>query len=183
MHPSDFTFVLVISFSTLLHLTAIWYQYTTLDYRLPSEAEWEYACRAGSSTPFHFGQTITSELANYNADETYGAGVKGTSRRGTTDVGHFGVANGFGLYDMHGNVWEWCLDHWHRNYEGAPRDGSAWLNDNNNDNRLLRGGSWFGNPELCCSAYRKNSYPDFDSYYDFGFRVVCAVVPRTLPSH
>jgi formylglycine-generating enzyme required for sulfatase activity len=82
-------------------------------YRLPSEAEWEYACRAGTTTPFHFGETITSELANYNANYTYGAGVKGIYREQTTPVGSFGVANSFGLYDMHGQVWEWCADHWH----------------------------------------------------------------------
>jgi formylglycine-generating enzyme required for sulfatase activity len=95
-------------------------QHTGKSYRLPSEAEWEYACRAGTTTPFHFGETITSELANYRATETYGAGVKGTYRQETTEVGSFGVANAFGLYDMHGNVWEWCLDDWHDNYEGAP---------------------------------------------------------------
>lgn len=98
--------------------------YTKRQYRLPSEAEWEYACRAGTTTPFHFGETITSELANYDANSTYGAGVKGTYREETTVVGSFQVANAFGLYDMHGQVWEWCLDDWHDNYEGAPTDGS-----------------------------------------------------------
>ena len=100
---------------------------TGKSYRLPSEAEWEYACRAGTTTPFHFGETMTSDLANYRATETYGAGVKGTYRGETTVVGSFEAANAFGLYDMHGNVWEWCLDDWHDNYEGAPTDGSAWL--------------------------------------------------------
>ncbi|MEW6497793.1 MAG: formylglycine-generating enzyme family protein, partial [Cyanobacteriota bacterium] len=82
-------------------------QKTGRQYRLPSEAEWEYACRAGTTTPFHFGETITPELANYNGKYTYGAGVKGVYREETTPVGSFGVANAFGLYDMHGNVWEW----------------------------------------------------------------------------
>jgi formylglycine-generating enzyme required for sulfatase activity len=150
-------------------------QHTGKPYRLPSEAEWEYACRAGTTTPFHFGETITSELANYNANYTYGAGVKGVYREETTPIGSFGVANAFGLYDMHGNVWEWCTDHWHNSYEGAPTDGSAWLddNDNYNDNRMLRGGSWLLNPEDCRSAYRGNDDAGLRHYAD-GFRVVCA---------
>ncbi|AUB42335.1 Formylglycine-generating enzyme, required for sulfatase activity, containings SUMF1/FGE domain [Nostoc flagelliforme CCNUN1] len=156
-------------------------QYTGKSYRLPSEAEWEYACRAGMTTPFHFGETTTSELANYNAEYTYGAGVKGTYREETTVVGSFGVANAFGLYDMHGNVWEWCLDDWHHNYEGAPTDGSAWFDDNNNlsqkqGNAVLRGGSWVSNPKLCRSASRGNDNGAVRGViYDvIGFRVVCA---------
>jgi len=144
-------------------------------YRLPSEAEWEYACRAGTTTPFHFGETITTDLANYNGNSTYGSGPKGDSRQETTPVGSFQVANAFGLYDMHGNVWEWCEDHWHRNYNGAPNDGSAWLNKNDNDNhyRLLRGGSWLNSPQLCRCAPRLRVGPDYRDYY-FGFRVVCS---------
>ncbi|MFH7029850.1 MAG: SUMF1/EgtB/PvdO family nonheme iron enzyme [Heteroscytonema crispum UTEX LB 1556] len=157
-------------------------QYTGRPYSLPSEAEWEYACRAGTTTPFHFGETITSELANYNANYTYGAGVKGRYREETTVVGSFGVANAFGLYDMHGNVWEWCLDDWHDNYEGAPIDGSAWVDDNDNlyqkqGRAVLRGGSWVGNPKDCRSASRNDYFRAervFINYY-FGFRVVCAV--------
>jgi formylglycine-generating enzyme required for sulfatase activity len=91
---------------------------------LPSEAQWEYACRAGTETPFYFGETISVEQANYDGNYTYGSGKKGTYREQTTDVGIF-PSNKFGLYDMHGNVWEWCADHWHENYEGAPKDGSA----------------------------------------------------------
>jgi formylglycine-generating enzyme required for sulfatase activity len=153
-------------------------EYTKRNYRLPSEAEWEYACRAGTTTPFHFGETMTSELANYYAESTYGAGTKGTSRGETTEVGSFGVANGFGLYDMHGNVYEWCADQWHSNYEGATTDGSAWIDEEDNDNdnhyRLLRGGSWYNNPGDCRSAYRNFNYPDDDSLI-IGFRVVCGV--------
>ncbi|GAB1544051.1 hypothetical protein NUACC21_67270 [Scytonema sp. NUACC21] len=150
-------------------------QYTGKSYRLPSEAEWEYAARAETTTPFHFGETITSDLVNYNANYTYGEGVKGTYRGETTPVGSFGVANAFGLYDMHGNVWEWCADHWHRNYEGAPVDGSAWLNKNYNDNRgrLLRGGSWDYVPALCRSAYRYYGDAVFRLNV-IGFRVRCA---------
>jgi formylglycine-generating enzyme required for sulfatase activity len=145
-------------------------QYTGRPYSLPSEAEWEYACRAGTTTPFHFGETITSELANYDANYTYGAGVKGTYREETTSVGSFGVANAFGLYDMHGNVWEWCADHWHENYQGAPTDGSAWLT-NNNFRLLLRGGSWHSYPASCRCAYRIIYNPEY--HRNIGFRVVC----------
>ncbi|MDF5732362.1 MAG: formylglycine-generating enzyme family protein [Rhizonema sp. PD38] len=156
-------------------------QHTGKSYRLPSEAEWEYACRAGTTTPFHFGETITSELANYNATITYGAGVKGTYREETTQVGSFGVANAFGLDDMHGNVWEWCLDDWHDNYEGAPGDGSPWYDDNNNFSQnkriaMLRGGSWLNNPEICRSASRDYYGAERDSLnVNVSFRVVCAV--------
>ena len=151
-------------------------------YRLPSEAEWEYACRAGTTTPFHFGETIDAEVANYSANHEYGQGKKGTYREKTTSVGLFQVANNFGLYDMHGNVWEWCLDHWHENYENNPPiDGSAWLHVNAPENarRLLRGGSWFNNPGLCRSAYRVRSEPDY-RYSTFGFRVSFSA--RTLGS-
>ena len=163
---------------------------TGLQYRLPSEAEWEYACRGGSNTPFHFGKTITTDLANYRGTDneeykwsgSYGDGPKGVYREETTDVGSFDAPNAFGLHDMHGNVWEWCLDDWHGNYEGAPTDGTAWLN-NDNDNRyqgkVLRGGSWYFIPEYCRSAFRFNLNPGHRSSY-FGFRVVCAVAQRIL---
>jgi formylglycine-generating enzyme required for sulfatase activity len=120
-------------------------QMTGRTYRLPSEAEWEYACRAGTTTPFHFGPTITTELANYNGNETYGSGPEGLRRGETTEVGSF-PPNAFGLHDMHGNVWEWCQDVWHGNYEGAPTDGSAWIEGGDQERRVLRGGSWCGDP-------------------------------------
>jgi len=150
---------------------------TKRDYRLPSEAEWEYACRAGTTTPFHFGETITTDVANYDGNYTYGDGPKGVWRKETTEVGSFGVANNFGLYDMHGNVWEWCQDECHDSYEGAPTDGSAWESANFIFNRrLMRGGAWDYDPEACRSAYRDE---DFFDYHNIGFRVVCAVA-RTL---
>ncbi len=149
-------------------------QHTGKIYRLPSEAEWEYACRAGTTTPFHFGETIKSKLANYNADYIYDGGVKGIYREETTDVGSFGVANAFGLYDMHGNVREWCADHWHSNYKEAPTDGSVRPRHNDNDSRLLRGGSWYDLPEYCRSACRNYYIADYDDR-SFGFRVVCGV--------
>jgi formylglycine-generating enzyme required for sulfatase activity len=154
-------------------------QHTGKSYSLPSEAEWEYACRAGTTTPFHFGETITSELANYDATFTYGAGVKGTYREETTPVGSFGVANSFGLYDMHGNILEWCLDDWHDNYEAAPTDGSPWFDNNDNlyqkqGDAVLRGGSWLDLPRNCRSASRDYNVTRDNLYSAFGFRIVCA---------
>ena len=143
---------------------------TGRDYRLPSEAEWEYACRAGTTTPFHFGATMTTDLANYDGNFIYSSGPVGTYRKETTPMGTFKVANAFGLYDMHGNVWEWCADFWHDNYEGAPTDSSAWQGNPGSQERLLRGGSWRGNPNLCRSAYRSHSDPEF-RINNVGFRI------------
>jgi len=147
-------------------------QKTGRTYRLPSEAEWEYACRARTITPFNFGETILMDLANYDGNYTYGNGSKGIYREKTTDVGTF-PANQFGLYDMHGNVWEWCQDVWHGNYDGAPTDGSAWLEGGDDSFRLLRGGSWSYDPRYCRSASRYSLDPDSRDD-DGGFRVVCA---------
>ena len=153
-------------------------------YRLPSEAEWEYACRAGTTTPFCFGETITTDLANYRGtdwklgDETYpgfyGQGSRGSFREETTDVGTF-PPNAFGLYDMHGNVWEWCADRWHNNYGGAPTDGTAWI-DGKSEYRIIRGGSWFDYPAVCRAAHR-HFYSPGDRVDSLGFRVVCSVFP------
>jgi len=155
-------------------------QYTGRTYRLPSEAEWEYACRAGTTTPFHFGETITTDLANYDGNSTYGNGVKGVYRKETTEVGSFGVANNFGLYDMHGNVWEWCQDNWHSNYEGAPTDGSAWLDiEWNTTAKQVRGGSWVFNPGNCRSACRYDYNLLDGNYNHISFRVVCSGAART----
>jgi formylglycine-generating enzyme required for sulfatase activity len=148
-------------------------QRTGRHYSLPSEAQWEYACRAATTTPFHFGETINSELANYDATDAYGDGPKGLYRRETTDVATF-PANPWGLHDMHGNVWEWCQDQWHTSYNGAPQDGSAWVdqNVNNDKQRLLRGGSWGLSPRFCRSAHRYHFRPVNASSL-VGFRVVC----------
>jgi formylglycine-generating enzyme required for sulfatase activity len=142
-------------------------------YRLPSEAEWEYACRAGTTTPFHFGETITPELASYDGYYAYNNGSKGEYREKTTPVDYFSLANAFGLCDMHGNVWEWCADHWHDNYEGAPFDGSAWLKDSKEELHILRGGSWLNDPGECRSASRLRPAPVV-SRINFGFRVCCS---------
>lgn len=155
--------------------------YTTREYSLPSEAEWEYACRAGTTTPFYFGQILTTEVANYHGNSTYNNSPKGKYREETTSVDHFEIANAFGLCDMHGNLDEWCLDYWHDNYEGAPSDSSAWLGKGAGDEnvaRVVRGGSWDNNPQDCRSASRDYWRPHVASIV-IGFRVVCSA-PRAL---
>jgi formylglycine-generating enzyme required for sulfatase activity/uncharacterized caspase-like protein len=145
-------------------------KHTKREYRLPSEAEWEYACRAGTITAFHFGEKLTPKLAQCKSN--LGMVVLTLGIGQTAPVGSFS-ANAFGLYDMHGNVWEWCLDHLHGNYGGAPTDGSAWLSANENATRLLRGGSWSFKPDFCRSANRLR-YVRIFSNDSLGFRVVCA---------
>ena len=153
-------------------------QATGKEYKLPSEAQWEYACRAGTTTPFHFGETITSDLANFRCSYTYANESEGEYRQITTQVGSF-FPNAFGLYDMHGNVWEWCEDKYH-SYQDAPNDGSAYLLEDNyssyGNNCVIRGNSWFSEPDLCRSAHR---YSTIRPYQDLniGFRIVC-VAPR-----
>ena len=153
-------------------------QRTGQHYTLPSEAQWEYACRAGTITPFSFGDTITTELANYDGNATYGNGPKGKNRKQTTPVGTF-PANAWGVQDLYGNVLEWCLDDWHGTYEGAPVDGRAWVDraegkssKSSKKSKLLRGGSWLNNPRNCRSAYRNLGLPVNANNY-VGFRVVC----------
>jgi formylglycine-generating enzyme required for sulfatase activity len=140
-------------------------------YRLPSEAEWEYACRARTTTPFYFGETITTDLANYVGEHIYRSEPKGIYRHETTEVGSF-PPNAFGLYDMHGNVWEWCADAWHDNYVGAPADGSVW-ESRSGSQRVLRGGCWHDPPGLCRSAARLKHVPHEGEDF-FGFRVALA---------
>jgi formylglycine-generating enzyme required for sulfatase activity len=138
-------------------------------YRLPSESEWEYACRAGTNTPFSFGETITADLANYVSDHTFREEPPGVFPHGSTPAGTY-LPNAFGLYDMHGNVWEWCADSWHDSYDGAPADGSIW-EAQNPTHRMLRGGCWHDQPQLCRSATRLKQVPEEAEDY-FGFRVV-----------
>ncbi|MEA5522099.1 SUMF1/EgtB/PvdO family nonheme iron enzyme [Limnoraphis robusta] len=139
---------------------------TSRDYRLPTEAEWEYACRAGTSDPYHFGETLLPELAHYQTVSN----SKKTSIKGTTPVGNFNYANAFGLYDMHGNVWEWCTDNWHESYKGASKDGNPRIK-NGNSQYVIRGGSWQDPTENCRSACRKPAHLDEKGFY-LGFRVV-----------
>jgi formylglycine-generating enzyme required for sulfatase activity len=143
---------------------------------LPSDAEWEYACRAGTTTPFHFGETITPEWVNYNGGHPYGDGPQGIFRGETVEVGSLGGANEFGLYDMHGNVWEWCADPWHDTYLGAPADGGVWEVGGDVRLRVIRGGAFQYFASVCCSYYR------FQSAFDkrtnnLGLRIV-ASIPR-----
>ena len=144
-------------------------QKTGKNYRLPSEAEWEYACRAGTTTPFYFGKTITTDLVNFNGDFNYASARKGIYRKKTTDVGSF-PPNAFGLYDMHGNVWEWCADNWHNNYNNAPTDESIWQEDDNKY-RIVHGGSWYSKPEICRAANRIK-YDSEGRVGCCGFRIV-----------
>jgi formylglycine-generating enzyme required for sulfatase activity len=133
-------------------------------YRLPSEAEWEYACRAGMT-------------ADYAGDLDVMAWYSKNSDNKTRQVGQK-QPNAFGLYDMHGNVWEWCEDIWHGNYHGAPTDGSAWLSGGNSSLRVVRGGSWFTSADSCRSAFRGNIKPG-DRYSDIGVRVVISAKTPT----
>ena len=142
-------------------------------YRLPSEAEWEYACRAktqidGTATPFSFGETISTDQANYDGNFIYGSGKKGEYRQKTLPVGSF-PANPFGLHEMHGNVWEWCEDSFHNTYDGAPADGSAWVGKESSY-RVYRGGSWDNDPADRRSANRSRDTPTYRNS-DVGFRV------------
>jgi formylglycine-generating enzyme required for sulfatase activity len=130
---------------------------TGQEYRLPSEAEWEYACRAGTTTLYYFGDELKRDQANFDSEQT-------------STVGSY-PPNSFGLYDMHGNVWEWCQDVWHDNYEGAPTDGRAWM-EGDSEYRMLRGGSWYNLPGICRSACRFYGAPGYQDG-TLGFRVVC----------
>lgn len=145
---------------------------TGREYRLPSEAEWEFACRAGTASPFAFGETITPEVANFQAERNDRQTTKGQP----VSTGDLRVANGFGLFGMHGGVWEWCEDAWHDNYYGdAPNDGSAWLTGGDEAYRVVRGGGWDDPPDRCRAAFRKRLAPDIEND-DVGLRVVCSLL-------
>ena len=142
------------------------------DYQLPSETQWEYACRAGTSTPFSFGETITSDIVNFNGEHTFLQEPRGVYHHVTTEGGRF-PPNAFGLYDVHGNLWEWCADNWLDDYSTSSRDGSA---SQTRDNRygVARGGSWHEPPHLCRSASRlRVLQSDADEF--MGLRVVCEI--------
>ncbi|MFM7792848.1 MAG: formylglycine-generating enzyme family protein, partial [Microcystis panniformis] len=143
-------------------------QITGKTYRLPTEAEWEYACRAGTTTRYYFGDDA-NQLGDY-------AWYRKNSQGTTHPVGQK-KPNAWGLYDMSGNVFEWCEDNWHDNYIGAPKDGSAWLIKDNHS-QIVRGGSWYNNPDVCRSAYRSYLVRRVN-VYGSGFRVVCGA-GRTL---
>lgn len=148
---------------------------TEKDYRLLSEAEWEYATRAGTTTPFHFGATVSTDQANYNGNYTYGSGRKGVRRARTVPVGRF-AANAFGLHDVHGNVWEWVEDCWHVSYAGAPSHGRAWTTGGDCGDRIVRGGSLSDGPRFARAAKRLGLDASRRDVM-FGFRVA-----RTLPA-
>jgi formylglycine-generating enzyme required for sulfatase activity len=143
---------------------------TGRNYRLPTEAEWEYACRAGTITQFHFGDTITADLVNFAANFPFDSAPVAEFKTHTAIAGSYNVANQFGLYDMHGNVREWCLDVWHDNYKGAPVNGTAWLTGGKKMERVIRGGSWVNDASYCRSAFRTGNAIDYKNY-SIGFRV------------
>jgi formylglycine-generating enzyme required for sulfatase activity len=144
-------------------------------YSLPSEAQWEYACRAGSKTAFHYGNNTNLHLFNCRSGCSTINGKDCLLLGRTSEVGLF-PANNFGLHDMHGNVWEWCEDDWHSNYDNAPKDGTAWIEEDRDDKRVIRGGCWDQEAERCRSTYR--AYIDLfkpDRTYT-GFRVCCNLI-------
>ena len=157
-------------------------QRTRHNYTLPSEAQWEYACRAGTSTAFHFGPNLLSDLANFNGistaehDSLRNTGPQPLWRQQTTPVKMF-PANAWGLHDMHGNVWEWCLDSIRSSYEDGPYDGSAWLDAQapEEQRKIVRGGSWEMPARYCRSAWRgrTNQMRPDGPREDSGFRVAC----------
>ncbi|HJR81681.1 MAG TPA: formylglycine-generating enzyme family protein [Anaerolineales bacterium] len=139
-------------------------------YSLPSESQWEYACRAGTNTPFSFGETITTDVVNFNGEHTFRGEPRGYYFHATNEGGKF-PPNAFGLHDMHGNLWEWCADNWLDDYSSSPRDGSSHQ-ERGNQYRVVRGGSWHEPPELCRSAARLK-YLQSDAEEFIGFRMVC----------
>jgi formylglycine-generating enzyme required for sulfatase activity len=148
---------------------------TGRNYRLPTEAEWEYACRAGTKWPFSFGNAISAEWVNYNGKLPFAQAPKDSYRQQTAAVGSLGKANAFGVYDMHGNVWEWCLDVWHQNYLDAPAEGTAWekekLKDAATEPHVLRGGAWDSPAGEVRSGGRRQAASVISSS-NIGFRVV-----------
>jgi formylglycine-generating enzyme required for sulfatase activity len=142
-------------------------QTTGKPYRLPSEAEWEYACCAGTVTPYSTGETITTGMANYCGEHVYLDEPRGLYRHITTPPGSF-PPNSFGLEDMHGNLWEICADSWHPDYEGAPSGVEPWENGGEAGFCVARGGSWHEPPENCRSSVRLRTLKsERDDFYGF----------------
>lgn len=142
-------------------------------YRLPTEAEWEYSCRAGTQTAFAFGPTIYGEDFNYNGYKPYGAASSAPAIYKTTvwvTLDRLALANAFGLYHLHGNVAEWCEDSWHNSYEGAPGNSSAWL-EQGSRLRVARGGSW-NDPGYACRCSARQKYTETFREPYLGFRIV-----------
>jgi uncharacterized protein (TIGR02996 family) len=137
--------------------------------RLPTEAEWEYACRAGTTTEYHFGDVLNTDLANHNGNYSWNDSPKGAYREETTGVGLF-PANPWGLFDLHGNVWEWCSDEYAPYTSGDRTDPVGKSENSDNSYRVLRGGSWFDYPRSCRAACRNWSAPAVRGG-SFGFRV------------
>jgi formylglycine-generating enzyme required for sulfatase activity len=152
-------------------------KYSKREYRLPSEAEWEYAARGGTTTAYAFGETITPNTVNYGGNYPDLMEAKGDYKKKTVEVGSLKIDNRYGLYDMHGNVWEWCEDRFHESYKDAPINGTFRNDLGKNDYRVLRGGSWYSFTRDCRSAIRHKAAPDSSIDY-VGFRVVVSV--RTL---
>jgi len=146
-------------------------------YRLPTEAEWEYACRAGVDAPFHFGQSITSDWANFDGERRFLSSPDGANRQETVSAGSLGIANRFGLYDMHGNVWEWCLDGWHENYQSAPDNGRLWQDGAIAYLKVVRGGGWDSAGVECRSGFRDRLTSTLRTN-NLGFRVVAEIEER-----
>ncbi len=142
---------------------------TGKNYRLPSEAEWEYACRGGTESRYYFGNELSCDYANYDGRHQYDSKASVKYREQTTPVGTF-PANEFGLYDMHGNVWEWCADPWHEDYRGRPAIAAVWELGGNMQYRVLRGGSW-NNDAWECRTTNRRKEPAVNWYNYFGFRV------------
>jgi formylglycine-generating enzyme required for sulfatase activity len=172
-HPAD-----RVSWKDAKKFCKVLSKYTHRLYRLPSESEWEYSCRANTMTHFYFGDTLTTDYANYVGLHTFAEEKKGVYRHGTTDVGKF-PPNNFGLYDMHGNIWEWCEDTWHDDYTGSPTNEKVW-EKGNNEYHVLRGGGWHDPPNLCRSASRlKGKASEGEDYY--GFRVALSTFEEYTP--
>jgi formylglycine-generating enzyme required for sulfatase activity len=145
------------------------------NYRLPSEAEWEYAARAGTKTAFAFGDSISTDLANFDGTAPYKSSRRGTDRGKTIPVGSLKIANAFGLYDMHGNVWEWCFAKYHDNYRDAPADGSSWTGGGDMGRRVVRGGSW-SNLAVDCRSANRYSYAQSGKHNDIGVRIAMSTI-------